>query len=140
MSHTRIEQLNEQHIQDLYELYQAEWWTLDRQFPDIRQMLQHSGVIVGFCEPSSDRLVAFARVITDFTYKALILDVIVAKTHRDQQLGRALINALVEHPRLQAVQQFELYGLPNMVPFYEKWGFTNELGDLQFMRRTRRNE
>ncbi|MGZ4112707.1 MAG: GNAT family N-acetyltransferase [Tumebacillaceae bacterium] len=139
MSYEFIEQLNEQQVHDLYELYKQEWWTLQRQLPDIRQMLQHTGVIVGFCEPDSKRLVAFARVITDFTYKALILDVIVAPTHRDQQLGRALIDAITNHPRLRSVQHFELYCRPNMVPFYEKWGFTNNLGELQFMRRTNAN-
>jgi len=31
----------------------------------------------------------------------------------------------------------ELYCLPELVPFYRKWGFTEELGGLRFMCRSR---
>ncbi len=45
------------------------------------------------------------------------------------------MDALVEHPRMKDVLHFELYCRPELVSFYERWGFTNQLGELQFMRR-----
>ena len=136
MSFEAINRLTDQQIEDLYALYQSEWWTKGRQPPDIRRMLQHSDVIVGYCDIETKRLIAFARVLTDYVYKALIFDVIVDMTYRSAGLGRALMDAIIEHPDLRSIQHFELYCLPEMVPFYQKWDFMAELGDLRFMRRT----
>lgn len=63
-------------------MYQNEWWTRSRELADVRRMLRHCDIVVAFCDPAEKRLVAFARVITDYVYKALILDVIVAPSHR----------------------------------------------------------
>src|SRR5262245_4346596 len=132
-----IEALNDAQTEDLHRFYQSEWWTRGRTLADTRRALENSGVVVGFCAAPSQRLVAFARVLTDYFYKALILDVIVDPAYRGRRLGRALIDRVVSHPRLELVRHFELYCLPELVRFYEKWGFTNDLGALQFMRLTR---
>jgi predicted GNAT family N-acyltransferase len=116
-------------------MYQSEWWTRGRQLPDIRRMLKHSDMIVGFCDSDSNRLIAFARVLTDSVYKALIFDVMVEASYRGQGLGRALMDAIVGHPALKSVRHFELYCRPELIPFYQRWGFTAELGELHFMRR-----
>lgn len=130
-----IDRLTDEQIEDLCALYQFEWWTKGRQLPDVRRMLQHTDVIVALCDAESRRLVAFARVLTDYVYKALVLDVIVAASHRNQGLGRALMDAIVNHTALKAVRHIELYCLPDLMPFYHRWGFTDDLGALRFMRR-----
>jgi GNAT superfamily N-acetyltransferase len=129
--------LTDNQIADLVRLYQSEWWTGGRQEPEVRQMLRQSDVIVALVEAMDGRLVGFARVLTDSTYKGLILDVIVDAGHRSQGLGRKLMEAVVNHPRLRGVKHLELYCLPEMVPFYERWGFTANLSNLKFMRLTR---
>ena len=91
---------------------------------------------MAFCDARSRRLVAFARVLTDYVYKGLLFDVIVAREHRSAGLGRALMDAVIHHPKLKRVRQFELYCLPELMPLYRKWGFTEKLGRLKFMRRT----
>ncbi len=100
-------------------------------------MVEQSDVTVAFCETETRKLVAFSRVLTDYTYKALLLDVIVAAPSRKAGLGRRLMGAVVNHPSLQRVQHIELYCLPELVPFYKQWGFADDLGELRFMRRTR---
>jgi GNAT superfamily N-acetyltransferase len=138
MSIQLIDGLTNEQTLDLERLYHAEWWTKGRLLPDIRKMLENTDVIVAFCNAEDGRLVAFARVITDYVYKALILDVIVDATHRGKDLGRALMDAIVEHPRLKGVKHFELYCRPELVPFYRKWQFTEDLGELRFMRKAKR--
>jgi predicted GNAT family N-acyltransferase len=98
-------------------------------------MLEHSDVIVGFCGAEHKHLVAFARVLTDYVYKALVLDVIVEAESRGRGLARVLMDAVVSHPSLASVRHFELYCRPELIPLYRKWGFSDELGDLRFMRR-----
>ena len=137
MSFEQITSLTDQQILDLHRLYQAEWWTKDRELADVRKMLQGPAIVIAFCDSSSKRLVAFARVITDGVYKALIFDVIATPEERGKGLGRLLIESILAHPRLRGVRHFELYCLPELVPFYERWGFTDNLGDLHFLRLAR---
>ncbi|WP_064090928.1 GNAT family N-acetyltransferase [Rossellomorea aquimaris] len=128
-----IEALNIDQIKQLTEMFQLEWWTKGRKFEEVQCMIDHSDVIVAFVKDKE--LIAFARVLTDFVYKAFIFDVMVKPSYRDADLGKKLMYLMINHSKLVNVQHFELYCRPEMKPFYEKWGFTNDLGELCFMRR-----
>lgn len=131
----QIDSLTRDQIDDLHSLYQQEWWTRGRSLDDLLCMLGNTPLIVAFADDETGRLLAFARVLTDFVYKGLILDVIVAADQRGTGLGRKLMEAVINHPHLKAVQHLELYCRPELLPFYQQWGFTAELGELHFMRR-----
>lgn len=135
MSFEIIDHVSGTQIEELHALYQSEWWTKGRQLDDVRRMVQHTDVIIAFCESDTKKLVAFTRILTDYVYKALVFDVIVAAPYRNTGLGRRLMDAVVNHPALKAVRHIELYCLPGLVPFYQQWGFITELGELQLMRR-----
>jgi len=122
---------------ELQALYRGEWWTNRRERSGTERMLAHTDEVIAIRDPAGGELIGFARVLTDRAYKALILDVIVKKSARGQGLGRRLVEAILAHPSLAAVRHFELYCLAEMAPFYRKWGFTSDLGDLRFMRLTR---
>jgi GNAT superfamily N-acetyltransferase len=130
----QVNTLSEAQIEDLHRLYQSEWWTKGRTLEDVRRMLDGTPVIVAFADPKTGSLQAFARAITDGTYKALILDVIVEESARKTGLGQALMDAIARHPALAQVQHFELYCRPDLVPFYTRFGF-KEPSDLRLMRR-----
>jgi GNAT superfamily N-acetyltransferase len=98
-------------------------------------MLDATDVIVAFVDSTNDKLIAFARAITDEKYRALVLDVIVDPGSRKRGLGKLLMDTIVTHPRIKGAQIFELYCQPNMVPFYERWGFQEPDANLRFMRR-----
>jgi GNAT superfamily N-acetyltransferase len=130
-----VERLDGDLPEQLHRLYLAEWWTHRRDVEDVRRMLEGSDVVLGLVDDDTGALAGFARVVTDFVYKALVLDVIVEAGYRSTGLGARLMDEVVGHPRLKDVLHFELYCRPELVPFYERWGFTAELGELQFMRR-----
>ena len=136
----RVDTLTEAQVEDLHRLYQNEWWTRGRTMEDVRRMLDATKILVGFADPKTDRLIAFARVVTDEIYKALVLDVIVAPAARQMGLGRALMDAVIAHPALAGVRHLELYCRPDMVPFYQRWNFEPAGDDLRFMRRTLPND
>jgi predicted GNAT family N-acyltransferase len=129
-----VTSLTHNQLEQLEKLYQGEWWTKGRETQDIKRMVENSDIIIGLCEPSTKELIGFARVLTDYVYKAFIFDVIVKETYRGRDLGKALINAIVQNPSLQNVRHFELYCRPEMESYYEKFGFSKELGKLTFMR------
>src|SRR5258708_18392138 len=125
-------------IEQVWHMYQAEWWSRGRRIEDVRRAVLHSDLIFAFCDPANGRLAAFARVLTDYVYKAVIFDVIVEGSHRDTGVGRLLLEAITSHPALQLVENLELYCRPELVAFYRKWGFTADLDELCFMRKKQR--
>lgn len=128
-----ITELDAAQVETLTDWFDELWWTSGRTRADVEIALANS-VVVAF-EDDSRELAGFARVISDRVYKALILDVVVDPKHRGRGLGKRLMDDAMSHPDLAAVQHFELYCAPDMVEFYERWGFTRELGTLTFMRR-----
>lgn len=129
----RIEQLERTHVEELTSLFGELWWTPGRTREDVERMLAHS-LVVAFVDDRGS-LAAFARVLSDRVYKALVFDVVVAPALRGTGLGDRLVHAVLDHPELREVRHFELYCAPDMVPYYERFGFTSELGTLTFMRR-----
>jgi predicted GNAT family N-acyltransferase len=129
--------LTEDQVLQLHRLYGGEWWSRDRRLEDVRRMLEHTDFLFAFCDTETGRVAAFARVLTDHTYKAFIFDVIVEPSFREQGLGRKLMEAIFGHPALREVKHLELYCLPELAPFYRKWGFTEDLDDVRLMRKTR---
>ena len=138
MPYQKTDRLSTDHIQQLHRLYQNEWWTRERTLQDVQVMVQHSDFIFGVLEIENSRLVGFARVLTDRVFKAFIFDVIVAEGYRNEGIGKELMQWILEHAPLKSVAHFELYCLPEMAPFYEKWGFSSDLGRLTLMRRAQK--
>ncbi len=134
---TQIDTLTPQQIEDLFRLYSNQWWTRDRTLDETRSLVEHSSLIVGFAD-ARGHLVAFARVLSDFTIKALIFDLIVDEPYRHKGLGKALLQTILNHPRFSRVRHFELYCLPEMASYYESIGFQELNHELILMRKDRK--
>ena len=131
---TILNKLKSKHIKQLHQLYQNEWWTDKRTLEETQKVVDNSSIVIGLTNEKDD-LIAFARVLTDFTFKAIVFDVIVEKSLRHKGLGTKLMNLIVNHEKLQEVKHFELYCLPEMVEFYKAYGFEDDLNELVFMRK-----
>ncbi|MFT7638630.1 MAG: GNAT superfamily N-acetyltransferase [Pirellulaceae bacterium] len=130
----QIELLLPEQVEQLVELYRNEWWCSERELSDVQQMLAETDLVFGVQRKEDRALIAFARVLTDFSFHAMIFDVIVAPEYRGLGLGRDLMLDIVEHPRLKSVGVKWLCCLPEMREFYERMGFSAELGKLIWMR------
>jgi GNAT superfamily N-acetyltransferase len=130
-----VEQLSDPQIEDLWRLYQGQWWSQGRSLEAVRVMLAHSSLVFGLVEESGGRLVGFCRVLTDFAFRATLYDVMVADGWQGRGLGRRLLDAVTQHPRLKQVSLIGLFCAPEMTGFYEKWGFETPSGDHKWMRR-----
>lgn len=98
-------------------------------------MLQHSDFVFAIAATDTQELLAFARVLTDRVFKALVLDVIVHPDQRSTGLGSLLMEHIIAHPVLSRVRHIELYCLPEHHAFYRRHGFSSEIGKLRLMRR-----
>ena len=131
-----IYQFKTKQIEQLHHLYQSEWWSKGRSLEETHRCIHGSQICIGILD-KAETLVGFARVITDFTFKAFIFDVIVAKDHRASGVGKTLLDIIRSHQDLKYVQHLELYCLPELEAFYEKLGFSSKVGRVKLMRITR---
>jgi len=129
-----VYELSDKHIEDLHRLYQFEWWTRGRSLEDTRRCVAGSQICIGLTDDAGN-LQGFVRVVTDFTFKALVFDVIVSASQRGSGLGNKLMKLVEEHEKLRDVKHLELYCLPEMFPFYDRHGFSGDVGEIRLMRR-----
>ena len=104
---------------ELYETY--DWWD-DRGESKVRRALAATDEVVALREEDTDDLVAAARILTDYTYYAMVFDVIVHEDHRGGGVGEDLMAAVATHPPL-ADLHLTLLAREGLVPFYESCGF-----------------
>ena len=90
MALVQTDHLSEAQLDQLWRLYQREWWTEGRDFAGVQRAIAESDELVAFLD-ADGKLAAIARVLTDYVYKALVLDVIVAEAHRGSGLGARLM-------------------------------------------------
>lgn len=123
----QLTEFSSAHVDQLHALYQNEWWSHDRTVEQTQKAIAGSSLNFGFVNRDTDELVAYTRVLSDFVLKAIISDVIVRPDFRNHGLGARLMEAVLSHPALAEVKRFELSCLPEMEPFYARWGFTADL-------------
>jgi predicted GNAT family N-acyltransferase len=128
-----IYHLTEEHISQLHKLYGNEWWCRSRTLAQTKSGVAGSQITIGITDELGN-LIGFTRVLTDFTFKAFIFDVIVHPDHRKESLGSKLISLAKTHSKLKQVKHFELYCLPELFDFYKKHGFDTNVGNMQLMR------
>lgn len=115
----------------LQQLFQQADWASNRTPLDIQQMLDNSQLILGVWD--DDKLIGFARVVTDNIYRAWVEDVIVDQAYHEQGVGSHIVNKLLK--RLEHIEDITLSCLTELVPFYEKHGFkTKSIASMHIMR------
>lgn len=132
-----IDRLSDAQARDLHALYQNEWWTRGRTLEETLAMLRHADLLFGVSDKATGRLVAFARVLTDSVFKAFVFDVIVDPERRGRGLGTRLMRRIIAHPELRSVRHIDLACRPELTAYYERLGFTTEVGGSLLMRRSR---
>jgi len=121
------DRLPEGRLEELVALYgDYDWWA-DRDAEGVRRAVETTDLLVVLDDRESDRLVAAARVLTDYVYYATVYDVVVAADRRGEGLGERLLRAVVDHPDLAPLPGVSLLCREGLVDFYESVGF--ERGD-----------
>ncbi len=85
----------------------------------VERSIEHS---LPFAAYDGDELVAFARVITDYTVFAYIADVFVVPSHRGRGLSKRIMTAIRSHPELQSLRRWSLV-TSDAHGLYRQFGF-----------------
>lgn len=96
------------------------YWAAGIPAATLRRALDHSLCYRGYLD---GELVAFARAITDYATFAYLADVFVVPAQRGRGHGRAIVQALMDDPRLHGLRRWLLV-TSDMQPLYAKLGFT----------------
>jgi GNAT superfamily N-acetyltransferase len=95
------------------------YWAKGRTLATVRKSIDHSlcfGVFKG------NNQVGFARVVSDHSVFAWILDVFILEEYRKKGLGKMLMDAIINHGSLQNLQRWGL-GTDDAHGLYEQYGF-----------------
>jgi len=106
-------------------------WARGIPFATLQTAIAHSLCFGGFVGSAQ---VAFARVVSDHATFANLVDVFVLPGHRGQGHGKMLVQAVVEHPRLQGLRRFTL-ATADAHGLYAQFGFTAPLRPHTLMER-----
>ena len=134
MNYQVVNQLDETQISELVELYKNEFRSHKRTEEGVVKMLAASDIIIALVNEEKE-LIAFCRILTDFVYRGVLYDVIVKPSYRKIGFGAKLLDEVVNHPQLKEVENIALFCLPEMIPFYQRWGFSNDVVKLELMYR-----
>lgn len=100
-------------------LAQESTWAKNIPLATVERSLQHSLCFGGF---ENNQQIAFARVVTDRATYAYLLDVFVVSEQRGKGHSKTLIQAVMDHPDLQALRRFMLAS-SNARGLYQRFGF-----------------
>jgi len=83
------------------------YWCKGIQIDEVKKSALHSALVVGAFLPGGNQI-GFARVISDKTRFAYILDVIVDEPYQRMGIGQAMLRFILSHPDLEDVYQWFL--------------------------------
>jgi len=107
-------------VDAVLEMLRGTHWAQSMTRPVLERAIANS-LCVGVYE--NDRIVAFARAVTDLSTYAYLTDVVVAEPFRGRGYGRWMIELFLDHPDLQGLRRIAL--LTRDAPWlYEPFGFT----------------
>jgi nitroimidazol reductase NimA-like FMN-containing flavoprotein (pyridoxamine 5'-phosphate oxidase superfamily)/GNAT superfamily N-acetyltransferase len=115
-----VDDADEVPVEQLTALIARTYWASGRTRAVMARALQGSHLVMAAMD--GDRLVAFARVVSDGAIHAWVHDVVVDEAYRGRGLGRRLMEHLLAHPRLSPMPSVGLTTVDRM-SFYESLGF-----------------
>jgi len=112
------------------------YWARNRSSETVRQSINTS---LCFGVYTQNTQIGFARVITDYSVFAFILDVFVLEHHQGQGIGKLLIQAIMAHPDLQTKLLWSL-ATKDAHGLYSKYGFTELTNPSHWMQLDKRDK
>lgn len=116
-------------------LSRESYWAKGRSMEEVELSIVHS-LCFGAYAPGGRQL-GFARVLTDQVVVAWLMDVFVIPEARGQGIGKQLLEAVLDHPQLQAVNGIGLR-TEDAHAFYRRYGFEVVSLPQTWMYRTNR--
>lgn len=117
---------------EVVSLYEFAYWARSRRVEEVARMLQNTSMV--FSVRDGGVLVAFARALTDFCFRASIWDFVVRPEYQGIGLGRRFMEYILGHPVIGRIPVVVMY-MPEYRDFLAKFGFEERDGLMVLLRR-----
>lgn len=115
---TEKSKLNVEAIHDY--LCHKSYWAKGRSLENVKKSIDNS-ICFGLYD-SEDKMLGFARVVTDTVVFAYLMDLFIVEEYQGRGLGKELVKHIIEHPDLQVRLWFLVTASAHGL--YEKFGFS----------------
>lgn len=120
MKYSIIDGADKMNLSEVMALLKQTYWADKRPAEQVRKSMEHSDCFGVYLE-EEQKLVGFARVISDFATTYYLCDVIVDAAYQHRGLGEALVSHIENLPEYQGLRGIlitrDAHGL------YEKFGY-----------------
>lgn len=106
-------------LETIYSFLKTAYWGKDKTNEQIKLSIDHS---IPFGMYEGKKLIGFARVLSDRTVMAYLMDVFVLKEYRGNGLGKHLMEHILEYPDFAEVKTW-LLATQDAHRLYEQFGF-----------------
>jgi len=110
-------------------LCHTSYWAKGRSFDRVQKSIDNS-ISFGIYD-NEERMMGFARVITDNVVFAYLMDFFIFEEFQGQGFGKKLIKHIIDYPEFQVRLWF--LGTADAHGLYKKYGFTNLDNPDRFM-------
>lgn len=107
---------------DVQELLAQTYWAKTRDIDTIERSIKNS-ICYAVLDKTKDKVIAFARTVTDFATMYYLCDVVVDEKYRGKGVGKKLVEWIMQ----SEAKNTEKYGLlltRDAQKFYEQYGFS----------------
>jgi len=101
-------------------LSERSYWAKGRTKAQVINSIEHSE---SFGIYKQGQQIGFARVVSDYTIYAYLLDVFILEEDRGKGLGKFMMNCIMSHPKLTGLKRWML-GTEDAHGLYAQYGFT----------------
>lgn len=130
--HTDVHKLN---IALIHDFISHSYWGKGRTIEQTRKSIANS---LNFGIYLDDEQIGYARVVTDFTIFAYLLDVFIIEQERGKGYSKNLMDYIMMYPKLQDVKSWKL-ATADAHGLYEKYGFVRVEDPGKIMERNEKD-
>lgn len=107
-------------IEVIYQFLTNSYWAKGRTIDEVKKTIEHCLCFGVYLE---DKQIGFARIATDFTVFAYLMDVFILPEYRGKGYSKKLVHTIIENPELQSctvwmLKTADAHGL------YKQFGYT----------------
>jgi ribosomal protein S18 acetylase RimI-like enzyme len=121
---TEIRLITSWPVDEIVQLYkEGGWWKNTYDKSEIPQLIAGSFAFAIATDQKTGKAIGMGRVLSDGISDAYIQDVVVLQTYRGYNLGKKIINTLINFCSVKRIQWIGLIAEPGSNKFYSSIGF-----------------
>ena len=120
MNYKIIDGAENMKLEEIMRLLKMAYWA-EKRSPETVERSVRNASCYGICVDGEEKMVGFARVISDYATTFYLADVIIDPKYRHQGLGKALVSYVLSRPVYQGLRGILLTSTAHGL--YRKYGF-----------------